>query len=69
MVGGQRQLIAAAGRGAVDDGDKTLTGILGGVLKAVAGLVGEFAEVHFVRVGRARQHADIGAGAEHPVLG
>ena len=68
VIGRQRQFIAAAGRGAVDDGDKTLPGILAGILQAVAGLVGEFAEVHFVGVGGPRQHADVGAGAEHPVL-
>src|SRR6185437_10080431 len=34
----------------------------------VAGLVGEFAEIDLVGVGCAGQHADIGAGAEHPVL-
>jgi hypothetical protein len=69
VIGRQRQLIAAARRGAVDDGDKTLAGILAGILKAVAGLVGEFAEVDLVGVGRPRQHADVGAGAEHAVLG
>ena len=69
MIGGQRQFIAAAGRGAVDDGDETLAGILAGILQPVAGLVGEFAEIDLVGVGRARQHADVGAGAEHPVLG
>ena len=38
------------------------------ILDAVAGLVGELAEVDLVGVGRARQHADVGAGAEHAVL-
>ena len=69
VIGRQRQFIAAAGRGAVDDGDKALAGILAGILQAVAGLVGEFAEIDLVGVGGAGQHADIGAGAEHPVLG
>ena len=68
VIGRQRQFITAAGRGAIDDGDETLPGILAGILQAVAGFVGEFAEVHFVGVGRTRQHADVGAGAEHPVL-
>ena len=68
VIGRQRQFIAAAGRGAVDDGDETLPGILAGVLQPVAGLVGEFAEIDLVGVGRAGQHADIGAGAEYPVL-
>ena len=69
MIGRQRQFIAAARRRAIDDGDKALPGILAGILQPVAGLVGEFAEIDLVGVGRARQHADVGAGAEHPVLG
>ena len=69
VIGRQRQLIAAAGRGAVDDGDVALPGIFAGVLEPVAGLVGELAEIDLVGVGRAREHADIGAGAEHAVLG
>ena len=68
VIGRERQLIAAAGRGAIDDGDEALPGIFGEVFQAVAGLVGEFAEIDFVGVGRARQHADVGAGAEHAVL-
>ena len=68
VVGGKRQFIAAAGRGAVDHGDETLAGIFRGVFDAVAGLVGELAEIDLVGVGGARQHADIGAGAEHAVL-
>ena len=43
-------------------------GRLAGVLDAVAGLVGELAEIDLVGVGGARQHADIGAGAEHARL-
>ena len=68
VIGRQRQFIAAAGRGAVDHGDETLAGIFAGILQAVAGLVGEFAEIDLVGVGGAGQHADIGAGAEHAVL-
>ena len=68
VIGRERQFIAAAGRGAVDHGDEFLAGILAGVLQAVAGLVGELAEVDLVGVGRSRQHADVGAGAEHAVL-
>ena len=68
VIGRQRQFIAAAGRGAVDDGDEALAGILAGIFQSVAGLVGELAEIDLVGVGRAGQHADIGAGAEHPVL-
>ena len=68
VVGGERQLIAAAGRGAVDGADGFEPGMLAQILDAVAGLVGELAEVDLVGVGRAGQHADIGAGAEHPRL-
>ncbi len=68
VIGRQRQFIAAAGRGAVDDRDKTLPGILAGILQPVAGLVGKLAEIDLVGVGGARQHADIGAGAEHAVF-
>ena len=67
-VGGKRQLVAAACRGAVDGADRSDAGILAEVLDAVAGLVGEFAEIDFMGVARAGQHADIGAGAEHPRL-
>ena len=41
----------------------------GGVFDAVTGLVSEFAEIHFVVVGRGGQHADVGAGAKYSVLG
>ena len=68
VVGGERQLIAAAGRGAVDGADGFEPGMLAQILDAVAGLVGELAEVDLVGVGGAGQHADIGAGAEHPRL-
>jgi hypothetical protein len=68
VIGRERQLITAAGGGAVDDGDVALARIFRGVLEAVAGLIGEFAKIDLVRVRRAREHADIGAGAEHAVL-
>ncbi len=68
MIGGERQFIAAAGRGAVDHADEALAGILGRILHPVARLIGELAEIDLVGMGRAGQHADIGAGAEHPVL-
>ena len=67
LVAGQRQLVAAAGRGAVDGGDPDLAGVGRGVLDAVAGLVGELAEVDLVGVRRPGQHLDVGAGAEHLV--
>ncbi|MGH7069417.1 MAG: hypothetical protein ACREFO_05320, partial [Acetobacteraceae bacterium] len=37
-------------------------------LDAVARLVGELAEIDFVAMAGAGQHADIGASAEHPRL-
>ena len=67
LVAGQGQLVAAAGGGSVDRGDPGLPRVRGGVLDAVAGLVGELAEVHLPGVRRLGQHLDVGAGAEHPV--
>ncbi len=69
VVGGQRQLVAAAGGRAVDDGDEFLAGMLRRVFHRIARLVGELAEIHLVGVLRPRQHPDVGAGAEHAVLG
>ena len=69
VVGGERQLVAAAGGGAVDHADGLEPRGFARVLDAVAGLVGELAEVDLVGMGRAREHADIGAGAEHLRLG
>ena len=68
LVARQRQLVAAAGGGAVDGGDPHLarSGPVASSID-VAGLVGELAEVDLVGVGRARQHLDVGAGAEHLV--
>jgi hypothetical protein len=64
LVAGQRELVAAAGRGAVDGGEVGLARVLGGVLDAVAGLVGELAEVHLPRVRGLRQHPDVRPRAE-----
>ncbi len=69
VIGGKCEFVSAAGSRAVDDGDKTLAGVLGQILQPVAGLVGEFAEVDLVGVGGAGEHPDVGASAEHPVLG
>ena len=38
------------------------------ILDAVAGLVGEFAEIDLLGVARLAQHVDVGAGAEHALL-
>jgi hypothetical protein len=50
VVARQRQLVAATGARAVDGRDPGLARVRGGVLDAVAGLVGELAEVHLPRV-------------------
>jgi hypothetical protein len=64
LVTGQRQLVAAARRRAVDGRDPDLAGALRGVLDAVAGLVGELAEVDLVVVRRPGQHLDVRPRAE-----
>ena len=38
------------------------------ILDAVAGLIGEFAEIDLFGVARLTQHVDVGAGAEHALL-
>ena len=68
VIGGEREFIAAAGRGAVDGADRFEPGILAQILDAVAGLVGELAEIDLMGVACAGQHADIGAGGKHPRL-
>ena len=45
LVAGQRQLVAAAGGGAVQRGEELEARVVAGVLQAIAGLVGELAEV------------------------
>ena len=67
LLAGQGQLVATAGRRPVERGDPRLPAGRGGVLDAVAGLVGELAEVHLPRMAGAREHGDVGPGAEHPV--
>ena len=51
-VAGQRQLVAAAGRGAADRREIALSGILRRVLDRQPRLVGEFAEIDLVRRAR-----------------
>ncbi len=69
LVAGQGQLVAAAGAGAVHRGEELQAAVLGRVLQAVAGLVGELAEVHLPGMAGDAQHEDVGAGAEHLLLG
>ena len=69
LVAGQRQLVAAAGAGAVDGGEELQPAVPGRVLEAVARLVGELAEVDLPGVAADAQHEDVGARAEHLLLG
>ena len=45
LVAGERQLVAAAGAGAVDRGEELQPAVLRGILQAVARFVGELAEI------------------------
>jgi hypothetical protein len=69
LVAGQRQLVAAAGAGAVDGGQELQAAVGAAVFQAVARLVGELAEVHLPGVAGHAQHEDVGARAEDLVLG
>ena len=68
FIASQSQLVAAASAGAVQGRDEFQAVVLAGVFDAVAGFVGELAEVHFPAVGGHAQHEDVGTGAEHAVL-
>ena len=68
MIAGQRQFIAAARAGPLDRRDILLPGIRFRGFKGVPGLIGELAKIHLMRMGRAAEHANIGAGAKHIVL-
>ena len=67
LVAGQRQLVAAAGGGAIDRGDHDLAALGGHLLDAVARLVGELAEADLVGVRCRGEHLDVRAGAEELV--
>ena len=67
LVAGERQLVAAAGGGAVARGEVALARVRAGVLEGEAGLVGELAEVDLEGVRRRREHVDVGAGAEDAI--
>ena len=69
LVAGQRQLVAAAGAGAVDRGEKLQPRVRAGILQPVARLVGELAEVDLPSVAADAEHEDVGARAEDLVLG
>ena len=66
-VARERQLVAAAGGGAVERGEELKVGVLRGVLDAEPRLVGVLAEVDLEGVGTAAKHHDVRAGAEDPV--
>ena len=67
LVAGQGQFVTAAGAGTVEGRDELQAVVLGRVFDAVAGLVGEFAEVHLPAVAGDAQHENVGARAEHAV--
>ena len=64
VIGGKGELVTATGCRAVDRAKIGLVGVFRRVLDTVTGLVGEFAEIDLVIVGRQAKHADIGAGAK-----
>src|SRR5690606_26978450 len=68
FVAGKRQLVAAARRRPLDDAEVVLTRRRARIFHGKARLVSELAEVHFVGMARAREHADIGARAEDALL-
>jgi hypothetical protein len=67
VFGRQCQFIAAARRSAIERRKISLAGMLARVLDGVSGLVRELAEIHFVRMTRDAQHADVGAGTKHGI--
>ena len=67
LVAGERELVAAAGAGAVDRGQKLEPAVFRRILEAIAGFVGELAEVDLPGVARDAEHEDLGARAEHPI--
>ncbi len=68
VVGGQGELVATAGGISLQGREVSLTGVGGGVLDGVPGLVGELAEVDLERVRRHGEHSDVGPGAEDAVV-
>ena len=62
------ELVSATRSGPVQRGQVDLPRGIGRVLDAVAGLVGELTEIHLGGVRCAGEHADVGAGAEDPLL-
>ena len=69
LVAGKRQLIAAARARAIDGGEELQALVPGRILEAVAGFVGELAEIDLPGVAGQAEHEDVGARAEHPLAG
>lgn len=69
MVGRQGHFVTTARGGTVYDAHIALAGMLRGILDGIPGFIGEFAKIHFVGMARYSQHGDVGARAEHPLLG
>src|SRR6185436_14991689 len=65
MIGRQRELIPAACGSAGNDANRADARCLACILDAVSRLVRKLAEIDLVRMARAREHADVGPGAEH----
>ena len=68
VVAGEREFVAAAGGRAVERGEKFQAGVCAGVFDSVARFIGEFAEVHFPRVGAEAEHVNVCAGAEDAIF-
>ncbi len=61
LIAGQRQFVATTGTCAVDGSNEFQTTVAAAVFDAIAGFVGEFAEIDLPCVGGQTQHEDIGA--------
>ena len=69
LVAGQGQFITAAGAGAVDGRQELQATVLGRVFQAVAGFIGELAEVDLPGMAGDAEHEDVGTRAEHFLFG
>ncbi len=68
VIGRERKLVAAAGRGAVDDANRAQAGGRARLLDGIARLVGKLAEIDLVHMACAGEHADVGTGTKDPRL-
>jgi len=67
LVAGERELVAAAGRGTVKRAQRRDARLTAHLLEVKPGLVRELAEVHLERVRALPEHLDVRAGGEDPV--